>query len=109
MPQWTDIADADELPEGGRLCTSVAGKPLVVFNVAGKPYAIANQCPHAGRPLEAGEVRGVTITCPYHGYAYNLKTGNNLEYPEFEPPVPTYPVRIEGGKVRVEITSNDNG
>ncbi len=108
MSDWTDIADADELPTGGRLCTSVAGKALVVLNVDGQPYAIANQCPHAGRPLEEGEVRGITITCPYHGYAYNLKTGTNLEYPEFEPPVPTYPVRIEAGKVQVAIEKQDD-
>lgn len=103
MSDWTDIAEANELPEGGRLCTTVEGKSLVVLNVAGTPYAIANQCPHAGRPLEEGEVQGVVITCPYHGYAYNLKNGKNLDHPEFEPPVPTYPVRIEGGKVQVAI------
>lgn len=103
MENWTDIADAQELPEGGRLCTVIEGKALVVLNVDGTPYAIANQCPHAGRPLEEGEVRGLTITCPYHGYAYNLKNGKNLEYPEFEPPVPTYPVRIEAGKVQVDL------
>lgn len=103
MPDWTDIADENELPAGGRLCTTVAGKALVVLNVDGTPYAIANQCPHAGRPLEDGEVQGVVITCPFHGYAYNLKNGNNLDYPDIEPPVPTYPVRIEGGKVQVAL------
>ncbi|MEM9346791.1 MAG: Rieske (2Fe-2S) protein [Planctomycetota bacterium] len=102
MPDWTDIADADELPAGGRLCTTVEGKGLVVLNVDGTPYAIANQCPHAGRPMEDGEVQGLVITCPFHGYAYNLKNGNNLDHPEFEPPIPTYPVRIEGGKVQVK-------
>lgn len=103
MSDWTEIAEANELPEGGRLCTTVAGKALVVLNVAGIPYAIANQCPHAGRPLDEAEVQGVVITCPYHGYAYNLKNGKNLDHPEFEPPVPTYSVRIEGGKVQVAI------
>lgn len=107
MAQWTDIADQDELPEGARLCTRVAGKPLVVLNVDGTPYAIANTCPHAGRPLEDGEVRGMTITCPFHGYTYNLRNGNNLDYPDLEPPVPTYPVRIEGGKVQVAIEVED--
>jgi len=108
MPDWIDIAEEKDLPTGGRICTSVAGKALVVLNVDGQPYAIANQCPHAGRPLEAGEVRGVVITCPYHGYAYNLKNGNNLDYPDIEPPVPTYPVRIEGGKVQVAIENEEN-
>ena len=103
MSDWIEIAEADELPEGGRLCTTVQGKALVVLNVGGKPYAIANQCPHAGRPLEDGEVRGLTITCPYHGYAYNLSNGSNLDYPDLEPPVPTYPVRIESGRVQVAM------
>ena len=101
MLGWTDIADADELPVGGRLCTAIAGKAIVVLNVDGQPYAIANTCPHAGRPLENGEVRGLTITCPYHGYAYNLRNGRNLDYPDVEPPVKTFAARIVGGKIQV--------
>ena len=103
MPDWSDIADADDLPEGGRLCVTVNDKSLVVLRVNDAVYAIANTCPHAGRPLEEGEVRGLTITCPFHGYAYNLRNGKNLDHPEFEPPVPTFPVRIEDGKVQVAI------
>lgn len=106
MPDWTDIADADDLPEGGRLCTSVAGRPLVVLRVNDAVYAIANQCPHAGRPLEEGEVRGLVITCPYHGYAYNLRNGKNLDYPDIEPPVPTFDARIDGGKVQVIVKTD---
>ena len=107
MPNWTDVADADELPEGGRLCVTVQDTALVVLNVDGAVYAIANTCPHAGRPLDQGEVQGLTITCPFHGYAYNLRNGKNLDHPEFEPPVPTYPARIEGGKVQVAVTAED--
>lgn len=107
MPDWTDIADADELPEGGRLCVKVAGRPLVVLNVAGELYAIDNECPHAGRPLEDGEVRGKTITCPYHGYAYNLATGASLDYPDIEPPVQTHPARLAQGRVQVQCITDD--
>ncbi len=103
MPEWTDVADADELPEGGRVCVTAAGGSLVVLRVKDDVYAIANTCPHAGRPLEEGEVRGLTITCPYHGYAYNLRNGRNLDYPDVEPPVKTYAARIEGGRVQVSI------
>lgn len=101
MPDWTDIADAEDLPEGGRLCASVNDKPLVVLRTADALYAVANVCPHAGRPLQDGEVRGMTITCPFHGYTYNLRNGNNIDHPDLEPPVPTYPVRIQAGKVQV--------
>lgn len=103
MPEWTDIAKADDLPEGGRLCVSVSGRPLVVLRVNHEVYAIDNVCPHAGRPLEEGEVRGKTITCPFHGYAYNLATGANLDQPDIEPPVQTYQTRIEAGILQVRI------
>jgi len=103
MREWTDIADADDLPDGGRLCVSVQDRALVVLRVGEAVYAIANTCPHAGRPLEEGEVRGATITCPYHGYMYNLKTGANIDHPDFEPPVPTFAARIENGKVQVAV------
>ena len=102
MPNWTDIADADALPEGGRLCLKLQDQPLLVLNVAGNIYAIENVCPHAGRPLEEGEVRGKTITCPYHGYAYNLATGASLDQPDIEPPVRTYAVRVQGEKLQID-------
>lgn len=107
MPDWNDIANADDLPSGGRLCTQVGDKPIVVVNTEMGLYAVANQCPHAGRPMEDGEVQGLVITCPYHGYAYNLRNGKNLDFPEFEPPIPTYPVRIEAGKVQVAVSDPD--
>jgi len=103
MAKWNDIADVDALPEGGRMCVTVNERSLVVLRVKDAVYAIANTCPHAGRPLEDGEVRGLTITCPFHGYAYNLRNGKNLDYPDIEPPVPTYPARIEAGKVQVAL------
>lgn len=103
MPKWNDIADADDLPKGGRVCTVVNDKHIVVLNTEMGLFAVSNVCPHAGRPLEASEVQGAIITCPFHGYAYNMKTGKHLDYPEFEPPLPTYPVRIEGGKVQISL------
>ena len=106
MPDWTDIADENDLPDGGRLCITVEGRALVVLRQGDDLYAIANQCPHAGRPLEDGEVRGLTITCPYHGYAYNLRNGHNLDYPDIEPPVPTFPARLSDGKVQVDIADS---
>ena len=103
MPHWTDIADADDLPDGGRLCVTIEKRALVVLRLGNDVYAIANTCPHAGRPLEDGEVHGTTITCPFHGYTYNLRNGKNLDYPDIEPPVPTYPARIEAGKVQLAV------
>jgi len=91
-----------ELPPGARLCAKVAGKSIVVFNLDGKLLAVANTCPHAGQPLDEGELRGKVLTCPYHGYAYRIDTGANIDFPHEEPPVKTYEVRVEDGAVQVK-------
>ena len=102
-PTDPPIAQAD-LPDGARRCVEIAGRTLVVFNVAGTFYAISNTCPHAGRPLEDGELRGKVLTCPFHGYAYRVDTGANIDFPDIEPPVVTFPVRIHDGHVEVDVT-----
>lgn len=92
-PTDPPIAEAD-LPPGARACTSHAGRRVVVFNLDGKLHAVASACPHAGRPLDEGELRGRVLTCPFHGYAYNITNGVNIDYPDIEPPVPTFAARF---------------
>ena len=102
---WTPtdplIAQAD-LPPGSRACTSVGGRRIVVFNLEGAIYAVASACPHAGRPLDDGELRGRVLTCPYHGYAYNITNGANLDFPDLEPPVPTFAARFAEGVLEID-------
>lgn len=102
-PANPKIVESD-LPEGGRVCTAVNGRRIVVFNLEGKLHAIASACPHAGRPLDDGEVRGKIITCPFHGYAFNIATGVNLDFPDIEPPVPTFAARFVDGVLEVDDT-----
>lgn len=103
MPQWTDIGPADDFPVGAQSCLTADQTHLVVFNVDGDLHCIANVCPHAGLPLGDGERRGLTITCPYHGYTYNIKNGADIDDPEYGEPVNVYPVRIEDGRVQVAL------
>ncbi len=101
---WTDLGPADDFPTDRQACVDIQGARLVVMNVGGELYAIENNCPHAGRPLGDGERRGMTITCPYHGYTYHIKTGRNIVDPEHEMPVRTFPVRLNGGRVEAQLT-----
>lgn len=104
--QWTDLGPVSDFPADNHRCVRAEGVPLVVINVAGEFYALENICPHAGRPLGDGERAGLTITCPYHGYTYHIKTGRNIVYPEDETPVRTFPVRLHDGRVHVQLTQN---
>ncbi len=101
---WTDLGPAQDFPDDSHRCIRADGVPLVVINVAGELYALENICPHAGRPLGDGERRGMVLTCPYHGYAYHIKTGKNIVYPDDETPVRTFPIRWHDGRAQAQLT-----
>ncbi len=103
MANWVTVGPAADFAEGSKRCVHVAGKELVLISTGGTFYAIRNLCPHAGLPLADGEQRGLVLTCPFHGYAYNVKTGRNIDWPHDEPPVKTYPTRVQDGTIQVAI------
>lgn len=104
--QWVDLGPAENFPTDQQVCVDNCDVPLVVMNVGGEFYAVENRCPHAGRPLGGGERAGLTITCPYHGYTYHIKTGKNIVDPEHETPVRTFPIRLDGGRVQAQLTTD---
>ena len=108
MPTWIDIAPLADLPADGKACLTahVDGKPLpvVVLPRDGRHHVLANVCPHAGLPLGDGEARGLTITCPYHGYTYRITDGQDLDDPEFGRPVLVYPTRIQNQTLQIDIS-----
>ncbi len=103
MSTWIDLGPESDFPPGAKVCTEAQRKKIVVINVDGQFFAISNVCPHAGLPLGDGEVSGKVITCPYHGYTYNIETGCNIDFPREEPPVPRYAVRVVDGRVQIEL------
>ncbi len=78
----------------------VDGKPIAVFEVAGDLHGIDAVCPHEGGPLEQGVVEGGCVTCPWHQYRFNLKTGVCVTEPAFK--VATYPMEKRDGNLVVK-------
>ncbi len=104
MPKWIEIGPQNEFPAGGRQRVRPGGVPVVVFNIEGRLTAVLDVCPHAGLPLGEGELRGTVLTCPFHGYAFNVETGHNADFPSPEPALQTFPVRVgQSGKVEIDI------
>ncbi|MBI2574735.1 Rieske (2Fe-2S) protein [Candidatus Woesearchaeota archaeon] len=90
---------ADISPGTGK--TVVAnGKEIALFNIGGNFYALSNKCVHKGGPLGEGELDNSTVTCPWHGWEYDVKTGQCLTMPVS---VETYPVKVEEEDVMVEV------
>ena len=68
-------ARKDEIPAGSIREFQVDGLTVAIANVGNKFYAINNTCLHRGGPLGQGELQGVAVTCPWHGWQYDVTTG----------------------------------
>ena len=77
------------------------GSAVAVCNVAGDLYAIDGICPHSGGPLGHGALDGAILTCPFHGWEFDCRTGtmpgDDLKLQA------TYPVKVEDGEIFVEL------
>lgn len=75
------VAASEEVPEGKTLEVQVEQTTLALFRVDGVCYAVANACPHRGGPLAQGELKGHVVTCPWHGWTWDVRTGANVRMP----------------------------
>ena len=97
---WTDVAAASAMPPGTWRVVEVEDTVIAVFNIDGDYHAVENLCTHDYAELTDGEVCGHVVTCPLHGAEFDLRTGEALTPPAYEP-LPTFPVRVQGGIVQV--------
>jgi nitrite reductase/ring-hydroxylating ferredoxin subunit len=77
MPTWHRVIAASDCPPGGgREC--VAGDRVVaLFNVDGTFHALDGICPHQGGPLGKGTLSGCVVTCPWHGWQFDVTSGQH--------------------------------
>jgi nitrite reductase (NADH) small subunit len=100
MPDFIKVANKNELKPGENKIVLVHGKKLGLFNVNGEFFAISNHCPHRGGSLGEGMLEGDTVSCPLHGWQFNVKTGQSPVMPQN---VPCYQVKVEGDDVFISL------
>lgn len=98
--EYVEIAPASELPNGERLFVEVAGKALVIFNIAGQLFAIGDICTHDDGPLGDGNLEGFNIVCPRHGGEFDVQTGKAVQLPAVVD-IPAYSVKVVDGMIQV--------
>ena len=103
MAQFTKVASKAEIPTGTGKVVQVGGKTLAVFNCEGSFYAVDNACKHRGGPLGEGSLSGTTVTCPWHGWEYDVTSGACQMDPAIT--VQKYDVKVEGDDVLVAVSS----
>ena len=99
--RFQTVAKVGEIPEGGVKVVRVDGDPVAVFHVGGAYYGLADVCTHDGGPLGEGELDDGQLVCPRHGARFDVRTGDALTLPAFEP-VATYQVKVHDGDLLVE-------
>ena len=96
------ICKTTDIPENSMKSFDVDGEPVLVANVDGKFYSIADTCSHAMAYLSEGELlEGCQVQCPDHGAVFDLRTGEALELPAVAP-VDAYKVTVEGDDLYIE-------
>jgi 3-phenylpropionate/trans-cinnamate dioxygenase ferredoxin subunit len=110
MPQPIELSDysfyvvakVEDIPPGERIFVEIGDYPIVLFNIAGKLYAIGDVCTHDDGPLGDGELDGHQIICPRHGARFDVRNGKVLSLPAVVD-IPTYPVRISEDDVEIGV------
>jgi nitrite reductase/ring-hydroxylating ferredoxin subunit len=95
------VASVADVPPGSAKEVMAGEQVVALFNVEGAFYALDGICPHAGGPLGEGTLRGTIITCPWHGWQFDVTNGRNCLNSKMCQP--QFPARIEGDDVLVEI------
>ena len=75
MPRFVPVARVEQIPPGTAKAFAVGDYEVALFNVAGEFYAIENTCPHQGGPLVDGWLDGAIVTCPWHAWCFDVRTG----------------------------------
>jgi nitrite reductase (NADH) small subunit/3-phenylpropionate/trans-cinnamate dioxygenase ferredoxin subunit len=101
MTKSVCVANVTDLEPGSCMSVEAAGYGVALFNVNGTIYALDNTCPHAGGPLGEGTLQGRIVECPWHGWRFDVRTGERPESPDFK--VGCYPVEIEGNEIRIVL------
>lgn len=101
MSDYITVAKIDQIPPGTCKSVGVQGVFIALCNVQGTVYALDNTCPHAGGPIGEGTLAGEVITCPWHGWRFNVRTGERPENPDFK--LAQCRVRIEREEIQVAI------
>ena len=97
---WHKVAKTSDLADGAAQELTIEGQSIALFKISGKFYAIANHCMHRGGPLATGYIEGSKVTCPWHGWEFDVKTGDchTLQGSKQK----TYPTKIEKNYVFID-------
>jgi len=101
MSRWIAICQTAECGPGSAGEFVAEDRIVALFNVAGVYYALDGVCPHQGGPLGKGRLTGCILTCPWHGWQFDVRDGQHQLSQAYRHP--TFPVKIDGDQVLIDL------
>jgi len=101
MSEWIRVASINEIPPGTIREVLAGDRVVALGNVDGEFHALDGICPHQGGPLGKGRLNGSTLTCPWHGWQFNLCTGQHRVNASIRHT--TVAVRVVGDDVFIDV------
>ncbi len=99
---WVAAGLLSEIPEGSVRSTIIGGERVLLSRNGASVTCFQNACAHLGFPIHDGEIENGIITCPHHGFRYDLSSGECLTAPEVQ--LQSHAVRVIGPRVEVRIS-----
>ncbi len=100
MSTWTRVGNDSDIAPGGWRVVDVDGVAMLVVNVEGSFHCIEDVCTHDGGGLAGGTLCGFEVECPRHGARFDVRTGQALCAPAYQPTA-VFPIKIEDGQIWV--------
>ena len=101
MADWIRIGSLEECPPGEAREYVARDRIVAVYNVDGTLHALDGVCPHQGGPLGKGVLEGEIVTCPWHGWQFNVCTGQHQLADSLTHP--TIAVRVDEDEIFVRL------
>lgn len=101
MANWIRVAREADCPNGSAIECVAEGRIIAVFNVQGTLHALDGVCPHQGGPLGKGTLNGCIVSCPWHGWEFDVRTGQHQINAQMRQP--RYEARVEDAWILVDL------
>lgn len=105
MAEFVKVARLDELPPGSAREVVLGDQIVALFHLEDRIVAVDGICPHQGGPLAQGSCNGPVVTCPWHGWQFDLRDGRSTTFRRVR--IPTFEVCVEGDDILVAVPSTD--
>ena len=103
MDGFIRIEDIDQIPDDEGFVAEVDGKEVAIFRCAEEYFAVENCCPHRGGPVAEGEYEEGVVTCPWHAWPFDVRSGKCMINDSAR--LATYEIRLKSGHLWVKASA----